>query len=406
MLRKLIMIMFVQYYLGIGSQDMINTLFKTPYRLFFLLGTIALFVGLIIWILPLIDDQLYFGRMHAHYMIGIFLLSFVIGFLMTAIPRMSNSRPASHKEMLLQLMPMLFAAFFGLYQINERPFFLSLVIALVILFRFASVRIIKAPQVIPDVFPMVLVGLFSGLAGALFNFFDYTEIGNRLFYLNFVLALCVGIGARLLPMIMNVKCSYSAKTSEFLLIGALLTLACFIEVYVSENFGNAIRAMTMTAVFFRHWKAHLFEGPTSSVAWGLRFAAFSMLFGSIGLWLFPSFRLEALHIIYVSGFGLLTIMVASRVILAHGNHDLKLEFGNWFIKIPMTLIILAGVTRVSAAFLPAVYEQHLAYAAISFLSGCLLWSYFFLPKLLDLDFEKSDPVCETVASFHSHDKEQ
>src|SRR5690606_17315708 len=121
---------------------------------------------------------------------------------------------------------------------DERPFFLSLIVTLFILFRFAAVRIMKSPYVIPDVFPMVLVGLLSGLVGSILNFFDLSEIGNKFFYLNFILALSVGIGTRLLPMIMNVRCSHSAKPQEFFLIGSILTAACITEVYLNENLGN------------------------------------------------------------------------------------------------------------------------------------------------------------------------
>lgn len=367
--------------------------------MFFFLGTLGLFTGLSVWVISGINDDLYFGRMHAHYMIGIFLLSFIIGFLMTAIPRMSMQAPASKKEMLLQLIPMLSAAFWGLFEEQEQYFFLSLIVAILILFRFAGRRILKSPHMIPDVFPMVLISLISGVSGAMLCFMGHTDIGGRLFYLNFVLGLCVGIGARLIPMILQLNCGYNSKRGEFWIIGLLLLGACFIEVYLHESSGNFLRALVIGFVFFRHWKVHKFGGPNSSVAWGMRLSAVSMLAGVFALWLFPVYRLEALHLLYVSGFSVLTLMVASRVILAHGNHDLSLEFKNWFIKVPILLFLLAAATRVSAVFIPGGYERHLAYAAISFLAGCILWAYFFMPKLLDLGLESEELECEATDSL-------
>lgn len=378
-----------------------KALTSNPYRIFFLLGTIGLFAGLFVWILTGINNQLYFGRLHAHYMVGIFLMSFIIGFLMTAIPRMSGGRTASEKELIIQLLPMLSAAFWGVLEQDESYFFLSLIVAILILFRFCFSRIIKCPHIVPDVFPMVLIGLLSGLAGAMFSYFDMSDIGSRLFYLNFVLCLCVGIGAKLIPMLLRLQCSGFVRKEEFFIIGLLLTASCFIEIYYKESLGNFIRAVLITFVFFRHWKAHIFNGHNSSLSWGIRMAAVSMLFGTIGLWLFPDYRLEAIHLLYVSGFGLLTLMVASRVILAHGNHDLQLEFKNWFIRLPVAMITLAAATRVSAVFIEGGYERHLAYAAFSFLSGCGLWCYFFLPKLLGITGKRKATLDEIACSTHS-----
>ncbi len=359
-----------------------KALTANPYRIFFSLGTIGLFVGIFVWLITGINNELYFGRMHAHYMMGIFLLSFVIGFLMTAIPRMSGSKTASETEIIIQLIPMLSAAFWGVFENDERYFFLSLIVSILVLFRFCFLRIIKCRHVVPDVFPMVIIGLLSGFSGAILSYLGHTEIGARLFYLNFVLCLCVGIGSKLVPMLLRINQTKSHPKEEFWTVGLLLTGACFIEIYLSEGYGNFLRAAVMTLVFFRYWKAWYFKGQNSSVSWGIRLAAVSMLLGTIGLWLFPDYRLEAIHLLYVSGFGLLTLMIASRVILAHGNHDLQLEFGNWFINIPVGMIVFAAATRVAAAFVDGGYERHLAYAAFIFLSGFGLWCYFFVPKLL------------------------
>lgn len=369
-----------------------NSLSANPYRIFFFLGVLGLFVGLFVWIITGFNDQLYFGKMHAHYMVGIFLMSFIIGFLMTAIPRMSGGKTASEAEIILQLLPVLSAAFWGIMEVDERYFFLSLIIALLVLFRFSFLRISRCPHVVPDVFPMVMMGLLSGLAGAVLSYLEQVEIGSRLFYLNFVLCLCVGIGTKLIPILMRLDSKATQYKEEFWAIGLLLTAACFIEVYYRESWGNFLRALVMTVVFYRHWHGHSLSRKQSSLAWGIRIATTSMLLGTIGVWLFPDYRLEAIHLIYVSGFGLLTLMVASRVILAHGNHDLQLEFKNWFIKIPVAMILVAAGIRVSAVFLAGGYERNLAFAAFSFLAGCGLWSYFFIPKLLGITGNRNTPL--------------
>ncbi len=360
-----------------------NSLIKNPYRLFFLLGTLGLFAGLAVWVVfGFYSNEYYLGKMHAHYMIGIFLLCFVIGFLMTAIPRMSASPGSSAKEFIFQLLPMLAAVIFGLFESMETYFFLSLVAGLLVLFRFCVSRIISCPHMIPDVFPMVIMSLLSGLVGAIFLIFGQPEIGGKLFYLNMILGLCVGVGSKLIPMILRLGCSNSYGAGEMWLIGISLAGSCFIEAYWKESVGSFFRFMILLMVFFRYWRGHRFSGFNSSVAIGVRVSAFSIVMGTFGLWYFSDYRLESLHLLYISGFGLLTLMVASRVILSHGNYDLSLEFRNWFIKIPIALIILAALTRMSAVFVEGGYERHLAYAALTFLVAGTLWAVYFLPKIV------------------------
>lgn len=358
--------------------------FKVPYRLFFLIGTLGLFVGLGVWVIfGLINPDFYMGQLHAHYMIGIFILSFVIGFLMTAIPNMSKTPAASHKEVAVQFVPLLMSAFWGVFENQEKLFFGSVVVTLLVIFMFCGRRILTCRQMVPDVFPMVIVGLSSGLFGALFFLLDMPVIGGKLFYLNLILSLCVGVGAKLVPMLLRLGCSGSYSRGEMWIVGALLTSACFIEVFLHETSGSFLRFAVMTWVLWKYWRIYKLNGFNTALAIGVRLAALSIFLGTLGLWLFPNYRLESLHVLYVSGFALLTIMVASRVILAHGNYDLNLELRNWFIRIPVALIILAAATRVSAIFIEGSYEKHLAYAAVSFLIGVLMWGCFFLPKLFN-----------------------
>lgn len=359
-----------------------NLLVKNPYRPFFLIGTAGLMSGLAVWIFYGLYSQTHYpGKMHAHYMIGIFLLSFVIGFLMTTIPSMTRAPGSSYKEFIFQLVPMLIASVLGLFDTLEIYFFLSLGVSLVVLLRFCASRIISAPHMIPDVFPMVIISILSGLAGILFFIFGQYEIGGKLFYLNMILGLCVGVGAKLIPMILRLGCSHQYKTNEMWFIGSALTASCFIEVYGKESYGSFLRFIILILVFFRYWHGSRPSGFNSSVAIGVRVAALSIVLGTFGLWFFSDYRLEALHLLYISGFGLLTIMIASRIILAHGNYDLSLEFQNWFLKIPIGLILLAAIVRISAVFIEGSFERHLAYASLSFLLGGVLWAFYFLPKI-------------------------
>ena len=46
------------------------------------------------------------------------------------------------------------------------------------------------------------------------------------------------------------------------------------------------------------------------------------------------------------------------------------------------LMLIAAVTRVTADFLPSVYETHLGYASVFWLAAALLWSGFVFWRVL------------------------
>ena len=356
---------------------------KNPYRIFFFLGIIGLFIGLSVWILfGFVSPEFYLGKMHAHYMIGIFLLSFVMGFLLTAIPRMSGTQGPNPGEFFLILGPMLAASGWGFFEVQEKYFFACMAFAILNLFVFCFRRIMMATHMLPDVFPMVVISLLSGLMGAIFFILGYPDIGGRLFYLNMVLGLCVGVGARLIPMILGLGCSLKIHVAEMWLVGILLMASSFVEIYLFPSFGSFLRFIIIIWAFVKYWRAYRLSSFNSSVSVGIRIASFSILIGTSILWLYPNYSLEGQHLIYISGFSLLTLMVASRVILAHGNYDLSLEFKNKYIWIPVILIIISTATRVSAAFVEGGYERHLSYAALVFIVAGFIWSLYFVPKIL------------------------
>lgn len=358
-----------------------KNIISNPYRLFFFIGILGLFLGTGVWIVHgLFDNSFYMGIMHARFMIAIFLLGFVAGFLMTAVPKMSSTSPANKGEVLLQLGTFSLCLISGFFEDYEKLFFSSVILNLLVLFVFCGRRIITCRHMIPDVFPMVIVSLFSGLLGAVFYLLNDSFLGGRLFYLTMILGLCIGVGAKLIPMLLRLGCGTSYRKNELWFVGFFLLASAFIESWYSEQQGNLIRAIVMGIAFFRYWKIHKFVGFNTTVANGIRLSALSIFAGTLGIFFFPDFRLEGLHMIYISGFALLTVLVASRVILANGGFDLSLEFKNWFLRVPVVLILIASFMRVLASF-TSQYEIFLGLAAFSFLAGMTIWGIFFIPKL-------------------------
>ena len=96
----------------------------------------------------------------------------------------------------------------------------------------------------------------------------------------------------------------------------------------------------------------------------------------------PETGLHALHLAFISGFGLLTLLVASRVTLAHGGYDLSIEKRSRVFKWAGGWILAAALVRASAPLTAQAYFHHLAYAAACWIIGVGIWAAYFVPRML------------------------
>lgn len=357
---------------------------ENPYKPFFLIGTLAAIVGTGAWVVNAwMPGVPYPGRFHAHIMMGLFLMSFAMGFLMTVLPRMTQTFNCTRREFVFAALFLGLLATFGLSDEGGRIFFSCVLLNVGFLLFFAIRRILQKKNDVPEVFPLVMWGLASAAIGAVLAMGEYQLLGEKLFYLNFMLCLVLGVGTKLMPMLLRLppKKAILGKFS-FFLIGAMMALSSFAEEVWYAPWGSFLRAITVSFVAVFGWRLFARNATSSGLTWGIRASGFFTAMGTWALAVFPEFRLEALHIIYVMGFSLMTFMVASRVILAHGNHGIQNEMGNIFIKVPVFFLILAGITRVAAIFVPEDYTNHLAYAAMSFIIGIGFWARYFLPRIM------------------------
>jgi uncharacterized protein involved in response to NO len=97
---------------------------------------------------------------------------------------------------------------------------------------------------------------------------------------------------------------------------------------------------------------------------------------------FPDRRIEALHLTFVGGFGLLAFAVGAHVTLGHTGHDGAQAGRPWPVVVFGALLLAAAALRASALAVPALYFGWLGAAAAAWLAGALVWALFVLPKLM------------------------
>ncbi|KHD89475.1 MAG: hypothetical protein OM95_03720 [Bdellovibrio sp. ArHS] len=365
------------------------------YRIFFPAGWLLSIWGVLLWILFPWNLVSYPGLYHPEIMMGGFFLCFVCGFLMTAVPRFTSTFGPSKMDQLLSF-GVIGILFISLVFTKKIYFYGAVLLCFSFLIYFSGRRFLVRKQNPPDSFIFVGVGLISAFFGVLILFLSefmnvptkFYGFGRGLFLQCYILCLILGVGSRLIPALLGwgPLPNQPQKTSRNVMIfggmAVLFVLSYFCENVMGHILGaNVIRAVLVTIISLKFWKIYKLPHRRAMQTWGLWGSAWALVLSFWGLVFAPSFRIHILHIIYVSGMGLMTFMIAVRVVLSHGNHNMQIEKSSKLLGLGAFLLFLAGLTRFSAGIAPQIYQSHLLYAAVTWLAGSLLWGWMFLPKI-------------------------
>jgi len=368
------------------------------YRVFFPLGIVLGAAGVSIW--PLYYYGLtegYSGRAHALVQSEGFLYAFIAGFLLTAIPRFTGTEPPSLRVqyVLAAMLALCTVAFeFQYFTLGQTGF----VAAHAMLMTLAVRRFRRRQLDPPDTFPLAGLGMISGALGALINvalawnvitpFWDV--LGKRLLTEGMVLLLVLGVGGFLGPRLLGFKqnplhalgeggAKRRVRVSGSVLFYKVAGLSVLLSLIAEYGFGIStmafLRAIAVTAVILstvQPWKVPVMR---STLAWCVWTAHWLVI---LSIWLvaiFPRYRVDFLHILFIGGFTLLILAVGTRVTLSHGGHGLAKERGSWPLRIGIATGLIAMLARVGAPFSGFTYFEHLALAAVLWIGGILFWGF-------------------------------
>ena len=369
---------------------------KNPFRIFFPIGIAFSIIGTMVWILFVFQMlPFYPGPNHPEVMIGGFLYSFSFGFLLTAIPRFTGSTPATDAEIYSIAIPCigaLIAALFWKFFFFHIFLFLAEIFLVIFLIKRFLTRIHKLPS--PFIF--VGFGMFSGLLSTAFYVTnDLISIPGPLFIIARILFLkgtmfflLLGIGSRLIPALLGwiemptAVLQTRTKSPYLFPIGALILLSGFIvEGFFSSDYGKMIQAIPLAFFPFFAWKIYKKPKNPGFLSWLIIIASWLLVFGFISSILIPLHAIHLIHLSYVSGLGLLTLMIATRVSVSHSGLNSMIEQKSKLLLSVGVLVILAATTRASSGISEKIYLHHLAYASSCWIVGVLLWSYLLFPKI-------------------------
>lgn len=372
---------------------------EEPYRIFFPLGLIAGIMGVSLW--PLYFSgvhKFYPGVMHARLMVQGFMSAFVIGFLGTAGPRLMTVPHFSRGE--LKWLLALYGAVAAV-QIAERPLlgdalFLGLLISFAVLMgrRFA-----RREDLPPPGFALVAIGIASAIAGTLLLIVGAwdrpvcTILGNSLLNQAFVLLLILGVGSFLLPRFLGLprKQFPESRTPPpgWLRSARIAGLAglTIVAAFVAEVFGMSARAAAFVrfaaAVLYLFSQVPLHRSPVPRVtlAQCLRLSLLLLVVGLLCQVIWPLQRLAALHVVFIGGFSMITLTVATRVILGHAGLGHLFQRRLTFVAVMALLLLPATALRFIGDFLPALRGNMLSIAAYLWMAGAVVWASRVIPKV-------------------------
>ena len=369
-----------------------------PYRILFPIGIAYALIGALVWPLHAAGRMPYPGPLHRALMIQGFELSFVLGFLLTALPGFLHAgRATSFEIAAATTLTLGFGACALAYQMAAAQgcFVLAVgLLAIVALQRFARASRPPAMELM-----FVVVGITLGLAGGITSLADAAGwraeplpgFGLRMVSLGMVLSMVMGVGGLLVPtftgvrdplLIAGIAAPHEAAGRRLFygLVAALFLLAFGLESRGARTAGAWVRALAATPVFLMVWKLARPPARRDLFTTVLRGAGFCAL---AGLWLaalLPRWWLAAYHVLFVGGFGLLTLGIATRVVVAHGGHPHELErrlLGPW----AAGGVALALIARVAGELLPASYFALLTLSALLWSGGWLAWAWRALPLI-------------------------
>ncbi len=365
-----------------------------PYRIFFPLGALLAWAGVLHWLLHAagwIED--YQSVVHAIVQIQGFMMSFAVGFLLTAIPRRTGTAPPSPLMMLTGLtMPVAttVAAWMQRWMISQ-IFWLILVAALVAFAvrRFRSRGAARRP---PHSFVWIPLSFLIGVIGSVLiaaptmagaSRFWLHDLGRVVLLQGMFLGLVVGVGGLAIPLITRGEAppdaghgpADRAARAANVAAAVLLVATFWIEIRVSQPAGHLLRAALTLALLVgvaRIHRAPTVPGSHRKLVW---IAAWAIPIGYLVAGVFPLLATAGLHVVFIGGFALMAFAVSLHVTLAHGGRQDLVHGGTWQPPALGALLLIAMILRVITDLDRARFFVWIGAASAAFLLATLVWGW-------------------------------
>jgi len=369
-----------------------------PYTYLFPVGLLSAVLGAILWLLFQMQIISFYPRAaHGHLMYFGFLWSYIAGFLMTAIPKMTQSKSARSWEILVAIGLVCGQVFLNYTNQLEYVSFVT-VAQMVFIIVFVARRFFMT-QIIPfSGFVFLPVALVAGFLGSLIQVWSFSQntIVNLPIILNqaFVLNLICGLGSRLIPVLSRLPqainpdvVDHKKQLKEIVLVLVFLNLGFVFEAFNYFQLGSFVKFLSVFYISFRFFKIHQRPTVNTFLGWGLRVSIVTMLIGYLlSAILMELNSLATMHLVFIGSFTAITILISTRVTLAHGGLALDFELTTKTLVLVTLCFVISAISRMLAGL--NVLSLYIVTSIAFYLLGLLLWSWKLIKPLLKINANK------------------
>ena len=370
-----------------------------PYRLLFPFGAFYALAGALVWVLAAPGWIPYPGPLHRALMIEGFELSFVTGFLLTAMMGFLHAPRCHPTELFLTALGV---AGFGTAALSGHMFAAQLcaLLALLTVIQALARRVPLRTANPPEEFIFVGLGMLFGLCGigllaaraAGYDWEPAPNFGVRLLSLGMVLSLVLGLGTLLVPPFAGIPrglelpglaAAHERKGRRplYVLLALMLVGAFVADALWKFGWGAWLRALAGTPLLLLGWKVFSRKSHPTLHAFTLRLAGLFLLGGLWYAALVPTQMVAAFHVMFVGGFGLITLGIGTRVVVSHGRFALETE-ARVLTPFVVGVIVAAVALRVLAELLLAPRNALLAASGAAWALAWGVWSWRAVPLML------------------------
>lgn len=357
-----------------------------PYQIFFPLGILNALLAVGVW---LVQGLGLFAApavlVHSRLIAGGFLWSFITGFLMTAVPRMTGTQPATLAEYLIASL-LMGVLTISSWIIDGQWFYAGAMALTAFLLVYAVRRVLRATKPVPVFFSHVIVGMGLALTGAFFYREDDSLLGMHLYHLGAVLLLVLGIGTRFfsflsgLPSIFE-DAAHKRERITFHLMGVAVAVLLYVAGKGVSIAYLGLFFLTLAYLLFV-WKVFRKSARPSPLKIGARIVASLIPLSFFLCWLEPANFLTWFHLLFLGCFSLITFSVATRVTLAHGSYPLELEMRSPSLWVFLSFLVCAVAARVLYGLVDISARQSVLHIAAGFwILALASWCYGFLVRI-------------------------
>jgi hypothetical protein len=182
------------------------------------------------------------------------------------------------------------------------------------------------------------------------------------------------------PESLTLSPDWGHRAGFALCCGGLVLVGFVVEAVGHPSWGNGLRAVGVLLYFAGMGLKNVggksnapSKTPSRCRALGLPLAIFfiPLAYAAVAIW--PERASSLLHILFITGFSLLSFIVVSCAMQGQSDQDRRFCSRWWPVLLVTGLMVLAVLTLISGDWLPHLRLKHYAYAAITWAIAVAVW---------------------------------